>query len=152
MTATIRFIIERDGAPVLDQVIKRPALLPEAGQRFTSGDPPTVLECIECDGDKLVAKALPKQPVVTEDDAVQTMDELLGTTLPVVAQGIRLTTYHPTKDGSGKPTEVHVMLPMKLDLGETHMSLTAVMRLRSREMVQALIDGLIKHRDEVFGG
>lgn len=53
-------------------------------------------------------------------------------------------SWHPLPDGKGRATQVH--LALRLNVG------VVVLRLKSRNAVQTLIDALERHRDDVWPG
>jgi hypothetical protein len=64
--------------------------------------------------------------------------------LPV--EDFEVASWSPGAEGEGVPcTQVHLIYRVP----ELH--LTMVMRLKSREVCNSLIDALIEHRDYVFG-
>jgi hypothetical protein len=58
--------------------------------------------------------------------------------------GIEIGSWTPQKDGKGKAEQVHLMI--RLRGGEQPF----VMRIKSRQAIQSLIDALILHRDDVW--
>jgi len=59
--------------------------------------------------------------------------------------GIDVMEYHLLPDGRGKPTEVHLMITVKGSPAPL------VMRFKSARGLDALIDALNTHRQNVFG-
>jgi len=70
---------------------------------------------------------------LVEFDAVIELEEL------------RINEYHPLPDGQGKPTEVHLALTPKGKRG-----VVMIMRMKSRRVVDELIEALEHHRDSVW--
>lgn len=52
------------------------------------------------------------------------------------------------ENGEGKPSQVHIVLPMPVPLREVLEAFS--IRLKSRRAIQELIDVLSKHRDSVW--
>jgi hypothetical protein len=57
---------------------------------------------------------------------------------------IRVAEYHGLPDGMGPPTEVHLLITVPA------MRYPLIMRMKSRQVVDELIQALTNHRNHVF--
>ena len=60
--------------------------------------------------------------------------------------GTNVYSWTPESDGKGQPEQVH----MTFDLAVAGMRLTMVQRFKTRGALNALIDALVKHREDVW--
>lgn len=74
------------------------------------------------------------------------LEDEARTLVPV--EGIEVCEWHPLRDGEGTPTQVH----MRIVPGEGSLDIfTFVVRLKSKDACDRLIEALQLHRDNVFG-
>lgn len=59
------------------------------------------------------------------------------------SEGLHVVSWCPTPDGTGKPQQVHLLVPIGHDA-------TIAIRFKSRAAVQSIIDALADHGDDVW--
>jgi hypothetical protein len=62
-----------------------------------------------------------------------------------LTEGVDVCEWCPTPDGSGPPQQVHVHIPMAGG------KMRILLRFKSADMLDAVIDALICHREGVWG-
>ena len=67
----------------------------------------------------------------------------------VPADGYSVCQWSPDPTGKDGPTQVHVTVPLVLEVGGDPL-LHMVIRMKSRRAIQEMIDVLAEHRDAVW--